>query len=149
MTVKTTRSKAQAKFDMPTIRRRAKRLMRKRHKKTISLKEVDKIWKEYVEYGIIREVLHYGYIDIDSNFRIEIEGRKILEDKRIQALLEKGLNVNGIVKPAVRWGNRDVIYKIKLIDKQCKGQIVFTAHKDFKKRVSEHLKNPNTYYKIK
>jgi len=147
MIAKTTRSKAQRKFDMPTLRRRAKKLVRKRHKKTISLSTIDKVWKEYVEYAIIKQVLYRGIAEIDSNFSIELVGKKY--SPRLLKLLEKGWQVGKYgLKPAEKWSRLGYIYKLRVIDKKCKGQIVFEAHPKFKKRVVERLKNTGQYYRI-
>lgn len=147
MIAKTTRSKAQRKFDMPTLRRRAKKLMRKRHKKTISLSEVNKIWKEYVEYAIIKQVLYRGIAEIDNNFSVELVGKKY--PPRLLKLLEKGWQVGKTgIKPAELWNRMGYIYKLRVVDKQCKGQIVFEADPKFKKRVVDKLKNTTQYYRI-
>ena len=138
-----------SKFDMCIIRRRAKKAVKKRHKKSIKLSDVDKIWAEYVEYAIIRDVIKYGYSDIEGHFRTEIVGREVAKDKKIISLLIKGLNIgkNGL-RTATKWKDSKYIYKIKVIDKNCKGVLIFEADKKFRKRVAQRLKEPGVAYKI-
>lgn len=147
MTAKTTRSKAHSKFDMSVIRRRAKAAVKKRYKKTIKLSTVDKVWKEYVEYAIIKQVLYRGVADIEGHFKVELIGRPYSD--RLLKLLAKGLNVGKWgLKTAEKWNRLGYIYKLEFTDKKCKGQIVFEADAKFKKRVCEHLKDPTKYYRI-
>lgn len=141
------RSKAHSKFDMPTIRRRAKAAVKKRHKKIIKLSTVDKVWKEYVEYAIIKQVLYRGIADIEGHFKVELIGRPYSD--RLLKLLEKGLNVGKFgLKKAEKWSRLGYNYKLEFVDNKCKGQIVFEADAKFKKRVHERLKNTNQYYRI-
>lgn len=108
---------------------------------------VDKIWKEYVEYAIIKQVLYRGIAEIDSNFSVELVGRKYNEG--LLKLLEKGWQVGKYgLKPAEKWSRLGYIYKLKVVDKKCKSKIVFNADAKFKKRVSERLKTTGQYYRI-
>lgn len=132
---------------MAVIRRRAKSAVKKRHKKTIKLSTVDKVWKEYVEYAIIRQVIYRGVADIEGHFKVELTGQPYSE--QMLKRMEKGYIVG-------KWGLKKVEklnrfgyhYKLSLTDKNCKSKIVFNADPKFKKRVHEQLKNTNQYYKI-
>lgn len=153
MTRGTTYKKANSTFNMPVLRRRAKIMMRKKHKKTIKLSRLDEVWEQFVEYAIIRPLLKYGWVQVDDNVRFEIVGKRIVDDKRLTALLSKGLMVrpNGALKEAGEMGrNRPgLVYRIKMTDASyTKGQLIFHADAKFKKRVSQHLMNSMQFYKI-
>lgn len=126
--------------------------MRKKFKKTIKLSDVDKIWKEYVEHGIVKPLLRLGKVQVDSKLDIEIVGKKILDDPQTMKLLLNGLNVkNGRLKEMVRFDNNrpDVKYKIVLTDKNYKGgKLIFEPDAKLSARVHQELKNTNTYYRI-
>jgi hypothetical protein len=140
------------KFNMPVLRRRAKKMMRSKYKKTIKLSDLDKIWKEYVEYGIIKPLLHLGKVQVDSKLSIEIVGTKITQDAKAFSLLVGGRNITkaGKIKKAVKFDGRPgVKYKVVLEDKNYKGNLIFRADTKLSHRVYEELKNTNTYYRIK
>lgn len=139
---------------MPTLRRRAKREIRKKFKKTIKLSDVDKIWKDYMEYGIVRPLLKGGKVQIDRNFSVEVVGQKIIDNPKIFSLFVRGLNVTrkGTLKKAVRLDGyrNEVFYKIELTDNNYKGgKLVFTPDRKLSSRVHEQLKNTATYFRIK
>lgn len=140
------------KFNMPMLRRRAKKVLRIKYKKIIKLSEVDKIWKAYVEYGIVKPLLSWGKVEVDSKFSLEIVGKKILDDPNMYSLLMEGRNVSskGVIKKAVKFDNNrpDVKYKIVLTDKNYRGNLIFVADRKLSNRVHEELKNTHTYYRI-
>jgi len=148
MTAKMTQAKP---FNMPVLRRRAKKMIRARFKKTIKLSDVDKILREYVEYGLTKPLLKMGKVQVDSNFSLEIVGTKIVEDAKTFGLLVAGRNITkaGKIKKAVKFeGRPDVKYKIVLDDKNYKGKLVFQPDRKMSHRVHEELKNTYTYYRI-
>ncbi len=149
MTTKTTQRsrKANSSFDMAVIRRRAKAEVKKRYGKTIKLSTVDKVWKDYVEYAIIRQVLYRGIAEIENHFSVTLTGKPY--SKQLLDLIGKGYNVGKFgLKKAEKWNRLGTIYKLKFIDKNCKGQIIFEAHPKFKKLVFEKLKDTTEYFKI-
>lgn len=142
-----------SKFNMPVLRRRAKRVLRQKHKKTIKLSQVDKVWKEWVELYVYKELLKFGKVQIDKNFSIEIVGKRIIDDPKMFKLVVNGLNINrsGKVKEAVKfdYNRNEVAYKIVLEDKSYKkGKMTFVADPKLSRRVHEELKNTKTYYRI-
>jgi hypothetical protein len=138
---------------MPTLRKRAKLMMRKKYKKTIKLSTLDKVWGDWVEYAVIRPLLKYGKVQIDDRTSIEIVGRRIVDSRVASRLLinemavsKSGYKMNPMQMPQHR---RDYIYKIVFTDKNYKGgQLIFEADKDLRKRVKEELINTFTYYRI-
>lgn len=153
MIVKTMQVKAPSKFNMPTLRRRAKKAMRSKFKKTIKLSDVDKIWKEYVEYGIVKPLLHLGKVEVGNTMVLEIVGKKIIDDPNAFHLLTKGLNITskGKLKKTVKFDDNrpGVKYKIMLTDKNYKaGNLILQADRKLSNRVHEELKNTHTYYRI-
>ena len=125
---------------MPSLRRRIKRLMRKKHKKTIKLSIVDKVWDAYVKHGITEKLVKYGKVVIDKNFSLEIVGEKITDNTKLFALATKNMGIKL---------HRDCFYKVKVIDKNFKeGTLYFDANKRIKKRMREELENNNAHYRI-
>jgi len=138
---------------MPTLRDRAKKMMRKKHKKTVNLTLLDKVWKEYVEYAITRPLLRYGKIQVDEKLSFEIVGRKVEDDPRLRAMLINGMAVTKKgFKTEAKILNRNrhgILYKIVAEDKNLKeGVLIFEADKKLKKRVKEQLMNTSQYYRI-
>ena len=139
--------KANSKFNMPAIRRRAKLAVKKRYKKTISLSTVDKVWKDYVEHAIIKKVLYRSEANIEGHFKVELVGKPY--SPKLLKMLESGWNVGKFsIIPAQKWSRLGYIYGLRFIDSKYKGQIVFQADKDFKKRVHIALRDTPQYYKI-
>jgi hypothetical protein len=136
---------------MPVLRRRAKKMVRKKFKKTIKLSDLDKIWGEYVKYGIAKPLLRLGKFEA-SKLKIEIVGKKIMDDEGMMSKLINGINISrsGIVKKAVQFDkNRDdVFYNIVLTDGNYRGKLFFTADPKLASMVHDELKNTKTYYRI-
>lgn len=138
---------------MPTLRARAKKMMRKKHKKTVKLTLLDKVWKEYVEYAIVRPLIEYGKIQVDNKLSFEIVGRRVENDPRLRAMLINGMAVTKKgFKTEAKILNRNrhgILYKIVAEDKNLKeGKLIFEADKKIKKRVKEQLINTSQYYRI-
>jgi hypothetical protein len=143
--------KVKNSFDMPKLRRRAKRVLRRKYKKTIKLSDVDKIWADYFKYGILKPLLKFGNVKIDDRTTFEIIGTKLDNDNTMLGLMSKGINYNGIVKEAVKFNpdRRDVKYKTVLTDKNFNGQVIFEPNHKLSKAVHNELLNTTTYYRIK
>jgi hypothetical protein len=143
-----------SKFDMPGIRRKCRKVLKKKHGKTIrSLREVDRLWKNYIKYAIVEELIKYGKVSIDSNFSMEIVGEHIADNPKMFAIFSRGIGVkNGMVtKGANLFKGRDgLFYKIELTDKNFKeGKLYFTACPEIKAAVHNALVNTNHFYRIK
>ncbi|MFA7287672.1 MAG: hypothetical protein WC055_02230 [Melioribacteraceae bacterium] len=128
-------------------------MMRKKYKKTISLSTLDKVWNDWVEFAIIRPMIKFGRVKVDDKFSMEIVGKKIISDARIVALMSAGVVVSkrGYKIEPKKFGNNrpGLIYKITCEDKNYKtGQLIFEPDRKLSKRVSEHLKNSQQYYRI-
>jgi hypothetical protein len=137
-------------FDMPLLMKRAKRTLKKKFGKEVSLTECYKVWEDYYTYAILNPLLKHGKVQIDSNLSIEIVGQRIEDNPKLIALLSNGLNKNGIIKDAVKFNNNrpDIAYKIVLIDRNYKGKLIFEANPKLKKAVSESISNTQTHYRI-
>ncbi len=149
MTVKMTNSnhkptaKAKYDFDMPSLRRRVKKVMRKKHKKTIKLSLVDKVWKEYVEYGIIKPMTEMGKVCVDDNFSLEIVGEKLVNNKKLLTLMGSGKHLHEYKH------RQGLTFKVECVDKNFKeGKLYFTPSKFVAKRVHHALETTSNYYRI-
>lgn len=139
-------------FSMPRLRRRAKKMMRKKHKKNVSLSMLDKVWSDYVEESVVKPLIKYGSVDIDGRIAFEIVGTDIVNNKSAMNLLSRGLLVKGNMRVKATNLNKNrlgTIYSINCNQVDYKGRLVFEPHRKIKKRVSEHLKNSQQFYKIK
>lgn len=137
------KAKAKYDFDMPSLRRRIKKQMRKKHKKTIKLSFVDKVWKEYVRCGIINPLINVGKIEIDKNFSLEIVGEKIVNNNKLFTLTMSG-------RVLKTYTNRDgIFYSIVAVDKNFKeGKLYFEPSDNITEKIHEALENTNNYYRI-
>lgn len=140
-------------FSMPILRKRAKVMMRKKHKKTIALSDLDKVWKDWVEYAVIRPLIEYGKVQIDEKTSIEIVGKRVIDDTKAFNLLSNGRAVTKggrFIEAKDFGGHRSgITYKIVFTDTNYKkGQLIFISENKLSKRVSEHLINTQQYYRI-
>lgn len=148
MTAKTIHKRAVNVFDMKKLRLRAKKIVKQRHGKIIKKSDVDKVWKDYCEYGIIQPLLKYGIVEIDKNFSIEIVGKRIIDDPRVFNMFKNGIGLHKKIGQMAT--NRPgLFYKIKVTDNNYKnGKLIFEANPKLSKRVHEELKNTTNYYRI-
>lgn len=135
---------------MPILRRRCKKMMRKKHKKTIKLKDLDRVWSSYAEWAI-KHLIKYGKVNLGNHTTMEIVGKEIISDNRLFSALTRGKYVNkdGSLKTSNLSLNRPgVIYTIRYKNPDYKGQIIFDASLELRRRVSDHLKTSKQYYRI-
>lgn len=137
---------------MPVLRKRAKKMMRDKYKKTIKLSTLDKVWNDWVEIDIIKPLIKYGRVQVDDRFSVEIVGKRVENDVRAANLLSNGMVVTktGFKVPAEKLNaNRQgILYKIVVTDSNYKGQLIFEAEPQLRKRIKEHLINSQQVYKI-
>jgi hypothetical protein len=153
MTQGMTQTKAHSSFDMPALRRRAKKLLRRKYKKTIKLSDLDKIWKEYCRYAITNPLIQNGEVNIDQYTKLEIVGRRIIDDPKALGLMSRGVIVkNGGYKKPVGTLNpmrNDFVYKIRLTDPTFKGGwLIYEPDRTLSKKVHKALMETNKYYRI-
>lgn len=138
---------------MPGLRRRIKKRMRKKHKKTVALSKVDKLWKEYVQYGLIEELIKKGKVQVDKNFSIEIVGQKLTDNPRLMEIFKRGIGSKGsLITPTANLhkGRQGYVYSIVVEDKNFKeGKLMFDADPAIKKAVFTALATTSNYYRIK
>ena len=137
-------------FDFKKLCKRAAKTVRTKHKKSVKMDDARRVWDDYCEFGIIRPLLKYGNVKIDERTSIEIVGKRFEDDPKLLGLMAKGLNVNGVIRDAVKFDDNryGVKYKIVFTDRNYKGSLIFTASSKLKKRVHEELKNTQTNYRI-
>jgi hypothetical protein len=139
-------------FSWIVLRKRCKKMMRRKYHKTVRLTDLDMVWGDYVEYGIIRPLLKYGKAYIDKDTSLEIVGKRVVSDSRANKLASKGLTLVGgkVAKiEKVNYSRPGIIYSIKINDTSYKhGKVIFVASEKLKKRVSEHLFNSLQPYRI-
>lgn len=136
---------------MPLLRKRIKKRFRKAFKKKITSRQIDKIWSDYVD-AKAEELLSGGKIELSDGFEFEIVGKKIIEDKRLFALMSNGLMLKGgrvMKSTGLNKSRPGFSYKIEMKNKNFKdGDLYFEAHPGIKKKVRETLINTNKYFRI-
>ena len=147
-----TQLKANSKFDMKVFRRRAKKTLRKKYRKTIKLSKVDKIWKEYCKYAVIKPLIKNGVAQLDNMTKLEIVGRQIVNHSKAIGIMSTGRVVAGELKKPIGFRplhRADFIYKIKLTDPTYKGgKLIFKPDRELSRAVHEALVNTTKYYRI-
>lgn len=143
-----------AKFDMPKLRRKCRTMLKKQYGKvTKSLTVLDKVWLDYVKYGLVEELIKNGKVQVDKNFSIEIVGRKIVDDPRMFGIFSRGVGIRGevVTKGAnLTKGRADYYYDIVVIDKSYReGPLYFKANPKISRAVHDALVNTNHYYRIR
>lgn len=139
-------------FDQAHFIKLTRRRFKKRFKKEIKASEINKIWKDFVQYGIVQKVLKGDCVKIDKHSTIQVVGEKIEENSRFVNLLKKGLIIrqNGEIKKVLNRGVRnDFKYKILYINRLAKGNLIFKANTEFKKQLVNTLNTTNNYFQIK
>ncbi len=136
---------------MPKLRRRAKKMMKVKHKKIMPLKRLDSVWNSYVEYDLIPTLLKTGKCQIDKYTTLEIVGQRTETNSRYMALLSKGAAITRtgrFITPEINRNRQDYTYKIVLTDTNYKGQVIFEPTKELSKKVRYALENTQTYYRL-
>lgn len=152
MTAKTTRKKAKNRFDMPLVRRRIRKTLRRKSKKSVSLTKIDQVYKDWVKHYLIAELVKYGKVQVDKNFSLEIVGQRIVDNVQMQKLFSRGVGIRGGIltdSANLNKGRPGIFYRIVMVDKSFKdGKLKFEAHPAIKKAVHDALVNTNTHYRI-
>lgn len=139
-------------FDQAHFTKITKRRFKKKFKKEISATEINKIWKDFVQYGIIRNVLKGNCVRIDKHSTIQVVGVPVTEDKPFMNLMKNGriLRQNGTIRKADQLGKRkEFKYSFEYKNSLAKNKIIFKADKKFKKQLIDTLNNTFTYFQIK
>jgi hypothetical protein len=129
-----------------------KKRFKKKFGKPISTKDINEIVGNWLEYGVIQEVLDGNEVKLGKHASIQVVGEPILESKSLE-LLKKGLYVtrDGKLKKAdninrkrgnVKYG---IEYKNSLAGDK---KIYFKPAQSFSRRVHKALIETDTYYKI-
>lgn len=137
---------------MPTLRRKARRLLKNKHGVVIKLDDVDRIWKQWIKYYVIRELIDKGKVRLDNKMTLEIVGSKVADDKKLYAIFVRGIGMKKGVKQRsanLQKGRNGFVYHIVLTDKNFReGKLIYTPAKGIKKAVYNALVNTNNYYRI-
>jgi len=132
-----------SKFNMVAVCKRARTRLRAKHGKRTKNSFVRELWKDYIELSLTPSLIKYGKVQIDKNASIEIVGKREIKLIRLK---RNGQLSSTTTENKLRAG---IKYKIVYEDKTHKGgKLIFTAHKNIKKAVSEALMNTNAYYRI-
>ena len=140
------------KFDQAHFVKLTKRRFKKKFGKEISATEINKIWKDYVQYRIIQNVLKGDCVKIDKHSTIQVVGMPVVNDQNLVSLLSNGkiMRRDGTISKA-DLSHKRKYYKYKIVykNKLAKGTLIFKASPMFKKQLVDTLNNTNIYFTIK
>lgn len=122
--------------------------IQKRYKKVfkskIGIRDIHKIWNDYIEEVVIKPLSVGSIVKIDKRSKIWVKATPTLENKRAVALFNKGLMYSGgrIVEANLNFDNSKYIYKVVYENTSFKGngQLFFNADQKIKKAVNEGIK---------
>lgn len=118
-------------------------MYKRRFKQRITSPEINKIWSTYVEEEIINNLVLGQVVNIDSQSRIWVKATKTIENKKVMALLEKGLMFKGgrITEANMNLSTSEYIYDIVFESKRLKSKerLYFEPHRNLTKAVQEGI----------
>lgn len=140
-------------FDKEFFNKQAKKKFKREFKKRISVTEINEIVKNWIEYGVIEDVLKGNCTKLDKNSSIQVIGTPIMNDGRMVELLSNGkcLTRKGNYKKAdnINSKRKDFKYKIVYTNRLAEDKLImFKACPKFAKKVHLQLINTNTYFKL-
>lgn len=152
-TAKTRYKRSKAKYDYPKVKARLRKQYRKKFKESISVKEINEIWRAYLEDVVISQLLKGKKVVIINGFEIEVIGRPVVENEKIARLFANGMQVyrNGVVKPATGLSKtrRGYYYKIECKNSNFKnGTLFFKANRKISDRLFYLLSETSQYFRI-
>lgn len=147
-----TSSKLNNQFSQKHFIALTKKRFKKKFKKPISATDINKIWKDWVQYHIIDGVIDGDKVKIDKHSSIRIVGMPILDDNSFKGLIMSGRMINrggGVTSPKMNPKRKEFKYKIVYENKLAKDKaLYFKASPNFAKQVHQALINTNNYYPI-
>jgi len=134
MTAKTMHKRAKAKYKYPQVKARIKKQYRQKFKKSVTLSEIDKIWKAYLEEVVIKPLLRGNKVVVIDGFTVEVVGRR--GQKRMRWLKDNPM------KPGL-------VYTIECNNINFKnGKLFFKADAKIRERLKYLLRNTGQYFRI-
>jgi hypothetical protein len=147
-----TSSKLNNQFSQKHFIALTKKRFKKKFKKPISATDINKIWKDWVQYHIIDGVIDGDKVKIDKHSSIRIVGMPILDDNSFKGLIMSGRMINrggSVTSPKMNPKRKEFKYKIVYENKLAKDKaLYFKASPKFAKQVHQALINTNNYYPI-
>jgi hypothetical protein len=136
--------KKMGEWSTPRVHGLIKRDFKRRFKQRITTLDINNIWASYVEEEILNTLRVGGIAKLDDKTKIWVKATKPSDNKRVMALLEKGLMYVGgrVTEAKLNFDSSDYIYKIVLETTRYKKnkQIFFKPHQDLRDAVTEGIK---------
>jgi hypothetical protein len=130
-------------WDTVRIHYLIRKRFKERYNRKITTKEVNAIWKTYIEEHIIKQLAVGQIVYLDKDTRIWVKATPITESKVAMSLLKKGLMYKGgrIVEAKINYDTSEYIYDIVLETRQWKhtNKLYFTPHPLIRKAVREGI----------
>ena len=134
-------------FDHKHFIKLTKRRFKKKFGKKITAKEINKIWKDWVQYRITENLLDGRLVKIDKHSTMEVVGFPILQSKTLTA--GKVMRSNGAVMVLDASRKRpDFQYKIVYKNTLAKEKIYFKADVEIRRQLRDKLENTSAYFRI-
>lgn len=131
------------KWTTERLHSQIKKMYKVKFKQRITTPEINKIWNTYVEEEIIKNLELGQVVNIDNQSKMWVKATKTIENKKVMALLEKGLMFKGgrITKANMNLSTSEYIYDIVFESTRLKSKerLYFEPHRDLTKAVQEGI----------
>ena len=120
-----------------------KKMYKSKFKQRITTPEINKIWSAYIEEEIVNNLELGQVVNIDNQSKMWIKATKTIENKKVMALLEKGLMFKGgrVTEANMNLSTSEYIYDIVFESTRLKSKerLYFEPHRNLTKAVQEGI----------
>ena len=131
------------KWTTERLHSQIKKMYKRRFKQRITTPEINKIWNTYIEEEIINNLALGQVVNIDKKSRVWVKATKTIENKKVMALLEKGLMFKGgrVTEANMNLSTSEYIYDIVFESTRLKSKerLYFEPHRNLSKAVQEGI----------
>lgn len=131
------------KWTTERLHSQIKIMYKAKFKERITSPEINKIWNAYIEEEIISNLALGQIVNIDSKSKMWVKATKTIENKKVMALLAKGLMFKGgrVTKANINLSTSEYIYDIVFESTRLKSKerLYFEPHKNLSKAVQEGI----------
>lgn len=133
----------QNKWTTERLHFQIKKMYKRKFKQKITTPEINKIWNAYIEEEIINNLALGQVVNIDKKSRVWVKATKTIENKKVMALLEKGLMFKGgrVTEANMNLSTSEYIYDIVFESTRLKSKerLYFEPHRNLSKAVQEGI----------
>lgn len=134
-----------AVFNKKSFDNKIKKEFKKTYKKKISINEINKIWKDWVDEFVTKKLNVGSVVKLTDNNKIWVKAIPLHKHKRAMALRNKGLTYSKgrVTEANINFDTSKYIYKIMFETQKLnkKIKLFYTPHSNIKKAVNEGITN--------